>query len=76
MEFIKPLPLKRGDKIAIISPSAGLPHVFPWVYEQELKRIKEVFQLTLIEFPTGGRYQCDLCRSIYQRLSNDQLLQV
>lgn len=43
MKFIQPSRLKLGDRIAIISPSAGLPHVFPWVYEQGLERIKEVF---------------------------------
>lgn len=53
MKFIKPPNLKHGDKVAIISPSAGLPHVFPWVYEQGLKRIEEVFQLVPIEFPTA-----------------------
>lgn len=62
MKFIKPLNLKQGDKIAIISPSAGLPHVFPWVYEQGLKRIKEVFQLVPIEFPTARQSPSTLLR--------------
>lgn len=53
MKFIRPSRLKLGDRIAIISPSAGLPHVFPWVYEQGLERIKEVFQLEPVEFPSA-----------------------
>lgn len=53
MEFIQPPRLKPGDKVAILSPSAGLPHLFPLVYEQGLKRIKEVFDLDPIEFPTA-----------------------
>lgn len=53
MNFIQPSRLKPGDKVAIISPSAGLPHIYPWVYEQGLKRIEEVFQLTPVEFPTA-----------------------
>ena len=53
MNFIKPPRLQPGDKVAIISPSSGLPHLFPWVYEQGLKRIEEVFHLIPIEFPTS-----------------------
>jgi muramoyltetrapeptide carboxypeptidase LdcA involved in peptidoglycan recycling len=53
MEFQHPLPLKPGDKVAILSPSSGLPFVFPWVYEQGLQRIKEVFLLEPVEFPTA-----------------------
>ena len=30
----RPPSLKPGDKVAIISPSSGLPHIFPLVYEQ------------------------------------------
>lgn len=53
MEFRTPPSLKPGDKVAILSPSAGLPHLFPWVYEQGLQRIKELFQLVPVEFPTA-----------------------
>lgn len=53
MKFKQPLRLKRGDKIAVVSPSAGLPYVFPLVYEQGLSRIKEVFELDPIEYPTA-----------------------
>jgi muramoyltetrapeptide carboxypeptidase LdcA involved in peptidoglycan recycling len=52
VEFRRPLPLKQGDKVAIISPSSGMPFLFPWVYEQGLSRIKEVFKLVPVEFPT------------------------
>ncbi len=45
--------LQPGDKVAIVSPSAGLPHIFPSVYEQGLKRIREIFHLDPIEFPTA-----------------------
>lgn len=53
MNFHRPSPLKSGDKVAIISPSSGMPFLFPWVYEQGLNRLKEVFQLQPIEFPTA-----------------------
>lgn len=53
MKFQQPPNLKPGDKVAIVSPSSGLPHLFPWVYEQGLNRIREVFNLVPIEFPTA-----------------------
>lgn len=53
MIFKRPPSLKPGDKVAIISPSSGLAHLFPLVYEQGCKRIKEVFGLDPIEFSTA-----------------------
>lgn len=53
MKFQQHKPLKPGDKIAIISPSSGLASLFPWVYEQGLKRLKEIFLLDPVEFPTA-----------------------
>lgn len=53
MKFQKPASLKPGDKVAIVSPSSGMPFLFPWVYEQGLNRLKEIFQLQPIEFPTA-----------------------
>lgn len=52
MTFQKPKRLKRGDKVAIISPSSGMAYTFPWVYEQGLKRIRDEFGLIPIEYPT------------------------
>jgi muramoyltetrapeptide carboxypeptidase LdcA involved in peptidoglycan recycling len=45
-------PVRPGDQVAVISPSAGLPAVFPAVYELGLKRLRDVFQLHPIEYPT------------------------
>lgn len=53
MIFRQPSALKPGDKVAIVSPSSGMPFLFPWVYEQGLDRLKQVFQLEPIEFPTA-----------------------
>lgn len=55
MEFKQPERLKIGDKVAIVSPSAGLPHLFPWVYEQGLRRIQDVFGLIPVEYTTAKR---------------------
>lgn len=52
MKFKIPTPLKSGDKIAILSPSSGMPFLFPWVYQQGIQWIKENFNLQPIEFPT------------------------
>jgi len=43
---------KPGDRVAVISPSAGLPAMFPAVYEQGLIRLREEFGLEPVEFPT------------------------
>ena len=45
----KPRP---GDRIAILSPADGLPGLFPEVYEQGLRRLREVFDLVPVEYPT------------------------
>lgn len=44
--------LEPGDKVAIISPSSGLPGLFPWVQDLGLKRLREVFNLNFQEYPT------------------------
>ncbi len=53
MEFQLPSRLKPGDKVAIISPSSGMPFLFPWVYQQGLDQLKEVIQLQPVEFPSA-----------------------
>ncbi len=44
--------LRPGDKIAIVSPSFAAPGKFPAVYELGLQRLREVFHLEPVEFPT------------------------
>lgn len=51
-KFTQPSALKSGDKVAIISPSFGMPFLFPWVYEQGITRIREIFHLEPVEFPS------------------------
>ncbi|HCC06283.1 TPA: LD-carboxypeptidase [Candidatus Nomurabacteria bacterium] len=50
MEFITLNKLKKGDKVAIVSPSFGAPGVWPHIYELGLKRVREVFNLESVEF--------------------------
>ncbi|MEV4533722.1 S66 peptidase family protein [Asanoa sp. NPDC049518] len=50
MEYpTKPRP---GSRVAVISPSAGLPAIFPEVFELGLRRMREDFKLEPVEFPT------------------------
>ncbi|MBE8473079.1 S66 family peptidase [Streptomyces justiciae] len=48
----KPSP---GDRIAVISPGAGLPGLFPRPYELGLERLREEFGLEPVEYPTTRR---------------------
>lgn len=51
--MIKGKQLKRGSKIAIISPSAGLPNLFPEIYELGLRNIEAVLGCEIVEMPTA-----------------------
>lgn len=44
--------LKAGDQVAIVSPSAGLPGLFPWVQDLGLERLRDIFRLVPKEYPT------------------------
>ncbi|MDA1317497.1 MAG: LD-carboxypeptidase [bacterium] len=44
--------LKKGDKVAVLSPSFAAPGRWPHVHELGLKRLREVFELEPVEFPT------------------------
>jgi muramoyltetrapeptide carboxypeptidase LdcA involved in peptidoglycan recycling len=50
--FVYPPKVRPGEKVAILSPSSGLPELFPTVYEQGLQRLREIFHLEPIEYPT------------------------
>ncbi|MFA6368805.1 MAG: S66 peptidase family protein [Candidatus Shapirobacteria bacterium] len=52
MEFVKLPKLNKGDKVAIISPSFAAPGKWPWVYEFGCQRLRDIFGLEPIEFPS------------------------
>ena len=58
--FITLPKLTRGDQVAVISPSAGLPGLFPWVQELGLQRLRDVFGLVPLEYPTTRHLQAPL----------------
>jgi muramoyltetrapeptide carboxypeptidase LdcA involved in peptidoglycan recycling len=43
--------LKKGDKVALLSPSFAAPGQWPLVYELGLKNFRDVFGLEPVEFP-------------------------
>lgn len=49
--MIKLNKLKKGDKVAILSPSFAAPGKWPHIYGLGLKRLTEVFELEPVEFP-------------------------
>lgn len=53
--FITLPKLKRGDSIAIVSPSFAAPGVWPDVYELCLSRLKSHFDLNYIEYPSTSK---------------------
>lgn len=48
----KPRP---ADRVAIVSPSAGLPEIYPMPYELGLRRLREDFRLVPVEYPATRR---------------------
>ncbi|MFF5174422.1 S66 peptidase family protein [Micromonospora sp. NPDC000089] len=52
----KPRP---GDRVAVVSPSAGLPAIFPHVYELGLRRLREELGLEPVEYPTTRVFGAD-----------------
>ncbi len=47
-----PLKPRPGDRVAILSPSSGLPEIFPLPYELGLSRLVADFGLQPVEYPT------------------------
>lgn len=52
MKYTKPSRLKPGDVVAIVSPSWGGPSIFPHVYENGLKVLRD-FGLIIKEYPSA-----------------------
>lgn len=45
--------LSPGSRIAIISPSNGLPYKYPDIYELGLRNLKEALGFEIVEYPTA-----------------------
>lgn len=53
--FVKLPKLNRGDRVAILSPSFAAPGQWPAVYELGLRRLRDVFELDYVEYPTTAQ---------------------
>jgi muramoyltetrapeptide carboxypeptidase LdcA involved in peptidoglycan recycling len=60
--MIKPKGLNYGSTIAIISPSNGLPYLFPDIYELGLQNLREIMGFEIVEMPTARMSPNDLYR--------------
>jgi len=54
MQKLKPDRLKKGDTVAIVSPSLGLPSIFPSIYESGLKALENL-GLKIKEYPSARK---------------------
>ncbi|WP_329282274.1 S66 family peptidase [Streptomyces sp. NBC_00691] len=52
MPPVHPPKPRPGDKVAIVSPSSGLPGLLPMPYELGLDRLRREFGLVPVEYPT------------------------
>jgi len=57
---MKPHRLRKGDKLAVLSPSWGGPSVFPHVFNNGVKYLEEILGLVVKEFPTTRMTDTDL----------------
>jgi muramoyltetrapeptide carboxypeptidase LdcA involved in peptidoglycan recycling len=53
MTFERLSKLKKGDKVAMLSPSFAGPGVWPHMYELGKERLRSVFGLEAVEYPTN-----------------------
>ena len=52
MKFTIPKRLQPGDKVAIVTPSFAAPYLFPQVYKLGLERLRILFGLVPVAFPS------------------------
>lgn len=53
MKTLKLKPIKKGSKIAIISPSSALPNLFPDIYELGLQNLTSALEIEIVEMPSA-----------------------
>src|SRR5579863_5468395 len=51
-DLVHPSKARRGDHVAVLSPSFAAPGAFPAVHEQAMRRLTEVTGLIPVEYPT------------------------
>jgi muramoyltetrapeptide carboxypeptidase LdcA involved in peptidoglycan recycling len=74
--FKKLLKLQKGDKVAILSPSFAAPAVWPHVYQLGLERLKNVFGLVPVEYPSTKKLGAsgeERSRDLIEAFSNPEI---
>jgi muramoyltetrapeptide carboxypeptidase LdcA involved in peptidoglycan recycling len=54
-DLVHPPKARRGERIAVLSPSFAAPGAFPAVHEQAMRRLTELTGLIPVEYPTTRR---------------------
>ena len=67
LNLIKPPALKKGDHIAILSPSWGGASVYPHRYESGIKQLETIFGLKAVEFPCTKASVAELAKNPQKR---------
>src|SRR5258708_16296883 len=74
--LVYPPKVHPGDKVAVLSPSSGLPEMYPAVYEQGLQRLREIFHLEPVEYPTTRKMHSspqDRARDIHTAFADPEI---
>jgi len=67
---------KPGDRVAVVSPSAGLPERFPRPFELGLSRLRDEFGLIPVEYPTTrklGANPADRAADLHAAFADPQI---
>jgi muramoyltetrapeptide carboxypeptidase LdcA involved in peptidoglycan recycling len=79
VDVLYPPKPKPGDRVAVVSPAAGVPQLFPDVFEQGLRRLREVFELVPVEYPTTrvlGADPRDRARDLHAAFADPEITAV
>lgn len=74
--MIKLNKVNKKDKVAILSPSSGIAGIFPWVADYGLSRLKSIFGLVPVEYPTTrlmGSTLKNRAKDINDAFSDDEI---
>ena len=52
-DFLTPPPVEPGDQVAVVAPASNAPESARFVYELGLERMRDVFDLEPVEYPTA-----------------------
>jgi muramoyltetrapeptide carboxypeptidase LdcA involved in peptidoglycan recycling len=73
---IYPAKPTRGARVAVLSPAAGVPQIFPEVYELGLRRLRDELGLEPVEYPTTrvlGAPAADRARDLHAAFADPDI---